>query len=330
MPDMNRRQALTLTGGAALVALARPSFAQNADAAQTSSAGVTLEQAPGYQRFAVGDATVTGLADGTFKLTAELMPTLDEAAFERAMRDAFLNVEGGAYAAPVNAFLVQRGGRTVLIDAGGSPRFQPTMGALDEQLEAAGVAAADVDAVLMTHLHPDHTGGLIGPTGAAFPNAELVVREEEIAFWTDPATRAALPEPMRPLVDALNATLALYEGRIVRSSGDAEVAPGITPVHLPGHTPGHTGYRIADDGEQLLIWGDVIHAAAIQFAEPRAFVAYDSDPETAVATRLRVLDEVATDRVRVAGMHMPFPGLGHVVREGAGYRLVQSEWEYRG
>ena len=230
----------------------------------------------------------------------------------------------------MNAFLVQRGERTVLIDAGGSPRFPPTMGALDEQLHAAGVAAADVGAVLLTHLHPDHTGGLVGPAGAAFPNAELIVREEEIAFWTDPATRTALPEPMRPPVDALNATLALYEGRIVRFFGDAEVAPGITPVHLPGHTPDIQAIGSPTAVSSCSFGGDVIHAAAVQFAEPRAFVAYDSDPQTAVATRLRVLDEVATDRVRVAGMHMPFPGLGHVVRDGASYRLVQSEWEYRG
>lgn len=126
---------------------------------------------------------------------------------------------------------------------------------------------------------------------------------------------------MRPLVDALAAALAPYEGRIRTFSGEVEVAPGMTAVPLPGHTPGHTGYRVADGDRQLLIWGDVVHAAPIQMANPHAFVVYDSDPQTAVATRPRVLDMAAADELRVAGMHVP-PGVYRVERVEDAYRLA--------
>ena len=297
----NRRAALAL-GASAVAALALP----RAALART---------------IAVGDMTVTPLLDGTFALTPELMPTLDAAAFAAALEAGGAEVQDGAFMAPVNAYLVRSGGRTVLVDAGGSPGFAPTMGALDERLADLGVAAGAIEAVVMTHLHPDHTGGLLAPDGAAFPNAEIVVAEAELAHWTDPATRAALPEPMRPLVDALAAALAPYEGRIRIFTGEAEVAPGMTAVALPGHTPGHMGYRVVDGDGQLLIWGDVVHAAPIQMANPQAFVAYDSDPQTAVATRLRVLDMAAADGMRVAGMHVP-PGVHRVERAGEAYRLT--------
>lgn len=285
-------------------------------------AALAFSRAAHAQTVFVGDLTVTPLLDGTFALTPELMPTLDAEAFAAALEAGGADASDGAFMAPVNAYLVHGSGRTVLVDAGGSPAFAPTMGALNERLAELGVGAGEIEAVVMTHLHPDHTGGLLGPDGAAaFPNAEIVVAETELAHWTDPATRAALPEPMRPLVDALAAVLKPYEGRIRTFAGEGEVVPGLTAVALPGHTPGHTGYRVADGDGQLLIWGDVVHAAPIQMANPQAFVAYDSDPQTAVATRLRVLDMTAADGLRVAGMHVP-PGVHVVEREGDAYRLT--------
>lgn len=304
MPSQpNRRDALALTASAAAVlALPRIAFAD---------------------AIAIGEMTVTPILDGTFAVTADLMPTLGAEAFGAALEAGGGEAKGEAFMAPVNAYLVRGRGRTVLVDAGGSPAFAPTMGALDERLAELGVAPDTIDAVVMTHLHPDHTGGLLGPDGAAFPNAEVVVAETELAHWTDPATRAALPEPMRPLVDALAAALAPYEGRLRTFTGEAEVSPGMTAVALPGHTPGHTGYRLADGSQQLLIWSDVVHAAPIQMANPQAFVAYDSDPQAAVATRLRVFDMATADGMRVAGMHVP-PGVHRVERAGNAYRLVAA------
>ena len=302
--DPTRRDALAMTASAAAaLALPRTAFGQS---------------------IAVGETTVTPILDGTFAVTADLMPTLDPDAFAAALRAGGAEATGGAFMAPVNAYLVRGRGRTVLIDAGGSAAFAPTMGALDERLAELGVMPEAIEAVVMTHLHPDHTGGLLGPDGAAFPNAEIVVAETELAHWTDPATRAALPEPMRPLVDALAAALAPYEGRVRTFEGDADVVPGLTAFPLPGHTPGHTGYRVTDGDGQLLVWGDVVHAAPIQMANPQVYVAYDSDPQSAVGTRLRAFDMAAADGLRVAGMHLP-PGVHRVERSGDAYRLRAAE-----
>lgn len=156
-----RRAALALTASAvALLALPRAALTQT---------------------ITVGDVTVTPLLDGAFALTPELMPTLDAATFAAALEAGGAEARGGVFMVPVNAYLVRSGGHMMLVDAGGSPAFAPTMGALDERLVDLGIAASEVEAVVMTHLHPDHTGGLIGPDGAAFPNAEIVVAETELA-----------------------------------------------------------------------------------------------------------------------------------------------------
>lgn len=236
--------------------------------AVASAAGALLPRSILADAIPVGEASVTPLLDGTFALTPDLMPTLDAAAFAAALAAGGTSAEGGAFMAPVNVFLVRAGGRTALIDASGSPVFAPTMGALSGRLTDLGVAPAEIDAVMMTHLHPDHTDGLLGPDGAAFPNAEIVVAEGGLTHWTDPATRAALPEPMRPLVDALAAALAPYGDRVRTYAGGAEVMPGLVAVPLPGHTPGHAGYRLGDGGDALLIRGDVVHAAPIQMGPP--------------------------------------------------------------
>lgn len=292
--------------------------------AQTAPAG-GIAQAPAVQRIAVGDAVVTAIADGTIPLGPEVFPDVSADEFGAAMRAAFLSPD--AYNGHVTTYLVQRGGETVLIDAGGSAQMAPTLGRLPDNLAAAGVAPGDIGTILITHLHPDHIGALLAG-GEAFPNAELVVREAEITFWSDPATRAALPAEMHWLFDSVGAALAGYEGRIRRFADDGEVVPGIESVFLPGHTPGHTGYRIAS-GDGLLMWGDIVHAAPLQMPNPRVTIGFDADPQVAMETRLRLLDEVVADRTLVSGTHLPFPGFGHIEKAGEGYRFVPTEWQYQ-
>lgn len=279
-------------------------------------------QAPAYQRITVGDAVVTAVADGHFTFDHTVLANVTADEFAEALDAAFL--PKGPYPTPVNAFVVHTGGKTVLIDSGATTAMAATAGRTRANLAAAGVDAADVDLILITHLHPDHVGGITADGAAVFPNAELVVRAEELAFWTDPA----LPDAAKATAENAKAAIAPYAGNTTPLASDGSVATGIDSMFLPGHTPGHTGYRIHSGGEQLIIWGDIAHMAPVQLPDPGRYMAFDVVPEQAVATRRKILDEVATDRLLVAGMHLPFPAFSHIERAGAGYRLVRKDWQY--
>jgi glyoxylase-like metal-dependent hydrolase (beta-lactamase superfamily II) len=280
------------------------------------------DQAPGFYRMAVGEHVVTAVNDGVFDLPLSILNDI-------APEDASAMLTG-AFRRPtprltINSYVVQSGGRTVLIDTGAGTTMGGTAGRLLPTLAAAGIQPDQVDLVLMTHLHPDHTAGLATADGlAVFPNAALACAAAEAEFWLDGEADAA-PEAMRPYVQSAQAAVRPYRERLTRL-GTQPAAPGISPVPLPGHTPGHLGYRIGDGADALLIWGDVVHVPDVQVPRPEIGVAFDADPAAAIATRQRVLDMAATDRLAVAGMHVHFPAFSHVARDGSGYRLIPEAW----
>lgn len=323
MPQIDRRSLVAAAAAATALPLAA-ARAQPAPAGTDQIPG----QIPGAMRTDVGAIRVSVLSDGYFDLGLDLMLGADPAAFARLKTAAFLP-EGPSVRGGVNAFVVRSGARTVLIDAGGAALFGPSMGRLPAALAAAGVAPEAIDTVALTHMHPDHLGGLLAAGGgAAFPNAELAVHRDDWAFWTDPASAATIPEPMRFALDAAIAAVAPYADRARLLSDGDEVAPGLNLVALPGHTPGHSGYRVSNGDAQALIFGDVVHSALMQMAHPDWGVVFDADPAQAAATRARVLDMAAADRMLIAGMHVAFPAFGHVARVGEGYALVPMGWDY--
>ncbi len=283
---------------------------------------VPTGQAPGIYRKRFGDRVVTTISDGGMPADPAMLQNI-------ALAESLAILDAARRPAPlmtaVNVFVIQSAGQTILVDAGAGTLMVPTTGRMMGNLAAAGIAPGDVDAVLMTHLHIDHVGGLLDAGGApAFPNADLLIPQGEADFWFDDAQEAAAPEAKRPGFALARRMTAPYGAR-VKLFADAP-APGIEAIALPGHTPGHTGYALGSGADRLLIWGDVMHAPEIQARRPAAAVPFDVDPALALATRKAILARAAEERLLVAGMHMHFPAFQYVVADGDGYALRPIPW----
>lgn len=283
-------------------------------------------QVVGVYRRGVGDAVVTSLLDGYLELDPAMLTGSDEETNARLLREAFLSA--GPVNTAINAYAIETGDRTVVVDGGAGSAFGPTSGMMPTALEAAGVTPESVDVVVATHLHPDHIGVFAREGAATFPNAELVLHPAEHAFWTDEANFAGAPDMMRNFAAMARAAIAPYAERTRMLEDGATVAPGVEVMALPGHTPGHCGLMVTSGDAAVLLWGDIVHIGPIQFARPQVTIPFDVDQPMAAATRARVLDMAATDRLEIAGSHVDYPSFGHVERAGEGYRFVKGRWDH--
>ncbi len=277
---------------------------------------------PGFYMAKVGGISVTSILDGGMALADDLMLHTDAKTLDDAREREFLP-KSNEFPAFVNAFIVDTGSKITMIDTGGAG-MAPGLGRVRNTMAALGVQARKIDEIVLTHAHPDHTNGLLNGGGLPnFTKAKIRIHEKELAFWYDDAMKekyagkAALFDMARKNLDPYK-----KKGQIETFGDNADLGGGISTVFLPGHTPGHSGVRISSGGEQLLIWGDIVHVPAVQFAHPDVSIAFDIDPELAARTRAKIFAEIAADRVRLAGMHLVFPALGHMAPEGTGYRFV--------
>ncbi len=279
---------------------------------------------PGIHSIQIGDVTVTALNDGQFQADYGTVAGLGQAETETLLRDSF------RFAPPrisVSCFLIEAAGRRIIVDFGAGGKFGALLGYAMSRLADLEIEPNSIDTILLTHAHVDHIGGLMDDGGAPiFDNAELVVNAAEVAFWSDDAIRGGAPDDAKGYFDLARTAFSAYAGRTRHISDKQAVLPGITAHHLPGHTPGHTGYIIESAGQSLFIWADTVHLPGIQFARPDAGVTFDTDAEQARATRRRVFDMTANDRVMVAGIHHDFPLFGHVRRSGDAYAFEPVVW----
>lgn len=313
---------LSLAVAAAAGALAAAPPAR-AEAPQQAKA-----QAPGWYRMQLGDFEVTALYDGHIDLDSAILKDAKPADIERLLARSF---QTSPNMTSVNGYLINTGAKLVLVDAGAAGLFGPTLGRLLANLKAAGYAPEQVDAVLITHLHGDHVGGVTADGRMAFPNATVHVDRRESDYWLSKANLDAAPKEAKAFFEGAQASAAPYvaAGRWKTYDGDAELVPGIRPFsygRAPGHTPGHAGYLVESKGSKLLVWGDVVHSAAVQFAHPEVTIAFDADTAAARATRRRVYEQAAREKLLVAAAHVSFPGLGRIRKEGGGYAWVPVEY----
>ena len=280
---------------------------------------------PSFYRFKLGTIEITVVSDGTLAFPAETLWG-DKAEDARGLLTSRFHTPRPV-GLEINTILVNTGDKLLLIDAGcGVDKFQKTTGRLIGNLAAAGYAPGDIDMVLLTHAYFDHLWGISDAKNASllFPSAEFIASETEVAFWRGPALTDKLPPAQQPRITRTNLKLASPRLRLIRPG--AEVAPGVTTFDTPGHTPGHISVRISSGREEMLLTGDVVVGSEVNFLHPEWPFGFDLDVPMGIKTRMAFLDRAAADRTLVSSYHLPFPGFGHVVREGGGYRWLPADW----
>lgn len=288
-----------------------------------AAAPIQHKQVAGFYRATVGAFEVTALLDATSAFDvhwlraqpAEIQPL----AAKQFQHD-------GKLAGTVAAFLINTGKQLILVDTGSGGFWGgPEMGHLTESLRASGYRPEQVDLVLLTHLHADHVGGLRNPDGTRrFPNATVSMLQADSDFWLSEEIARQAPAEAKEFFDIAQASARPYlaAGRWKPIAPGAEVVPGVRPRPIPGHTPGHTGYEVSSNGQSLLIVGDAVHVAQVQFERPDIGVVFDGDGATADKSRAALFEEVARTGQLIGGPHLPFPSLGRLRKEGSGYVWV--------
>ncbi|HPG81158.1 MAG TPA: MBL fold metallo-hydrolase [Piscinibacter sp.] len=283
-------------------------------------------QAPGYYRMMLGDFEVTALSDGTVGLHVEkLLQGTTPKKVESALAKWRL---GLPLETSVNGYLVNTGSKLVLIDAGAGGLFGPTLGKLVANLKASGYTPEQVDEIYITHMHPDHVGGLAADGKVVFPNAVVRADQADADFWLSAANLEAAPKDSKGFFQGAQASLKPYvdAGRFKAISADEELVPGIKAVATHGHTKGHRNYVVESKGQKLVLWGDLMHVAAVQFATPAVTIAFDTDQKAALAQRRKAFADAAKQGYFIGASHLSFPGIGHLSAQGAGYSFQPTNY----
>jgi glyoxylase-like metal-dependent hydrolase (beta-lactamase superfamily II) len=326
MTERSRRDVLTGVAAAALLA----PFAMRAPA--QAAAPFANKQVPGYYRSKVGSFEVTAVTDGA----REAAPANN---FVRNMQrpevDEAFTAAGYNKASPRTSFtpiVVNTGQKLIVIDTGlGPAAFEQSKGAAGQfqtNLQAAGIDRNAVDVVIISHFHGDHITGLLGADGKPlYPNAEVMVPESEYKFWMDDGNLARAPDAAKGGFNNARRIMGALGGTLTQYGSDKELVPGIRSMPTPGHTPGHHSHIISSGSATLLVQADVTAGPALLFVRnPGWHGAFDADGPMAEATRRKVYDQAAADRMLVQGYHFPFPSAAHIEKDGAGYRFMPAMW----
>jgi len=315
MMDPLRRRILAAAGLAGL-GIAAPALAK---------APLAAGQSLGVHRMKLGDFEVTTLLDGYL----DVPPTVligDPELLKQLLSSAGLG--SGAIRLPVNTFLVNTGEKLVLIDAGGARMLGPTAGRLPLALAQAGIEPAQIDEVYITHMHGDHLHGTVTPEGAKlFPNAVLRIARADVDYWGSAAVEAAAPDNQKGRFVAAKRAIAAYGDRLQPFELGAQLTPGITSVAAAGHTPGHSCYMVQSGNARLLLLGDTMHVAPVQFPRPEITVAFDWEQPRARAARKQLFDMAAKENILIGAVHVSFPGIGRLRAVGEGYAFDPLPWQ---
>lgn len=281
-------------------------------------------QIPGIYHRMVGDIVVSTISDGYLNGDVEGLIGIETTEAKDILGNAYRPVRRTS----VNCFLVFSGEKIALIDTGCGDYMGPTAGRLFDNLKVMGISTDDIDTVLLTHLHPDHVGGLVDKeTGRKnFPNAEIGVYEKEFGHWFNSEAQAQAEGMQGFFFGIAQNHLGPYKDDALRVFSQGEVFPGIHAIESPGHTPGHTVFLIESGSEQLIVWGDTIHVQEIQIRHPEVGINFDTDQVLAAQSRQKLFNRAASEEILTGGMHTHFPGFGRLRQAKTGFDFHQEAW----
>jgi glyoxylase-like metal-dependent hydrolase (beta-lactamase superfamily II) len=301
-------------------------FAERLAGQAMAKAPLANTQVPAFYRFKLGAFEGTVVSDGPLILgepQPDMYVGVSKEAFTKALADNFLPTENVAF--EQNALVINTGSHLVLFDTGmgDSKLLGPTTGRLIANLKAAGIDPKDIDAVALTHAHPDHCWGLLTENGSRnFPNAQIYIAQADLDFWTDEARLSQ--DAIKDFVEGARKQLLPNRDRIVFIKDGQEFLPGIQAMAAPGHTVGHVIFLISSQGKILCNMGDVVHHHIIPVEQPRLEFSFDTDPKQGAESRVRVFDMLSSSRIPSITYHFVWPGIGHIAKQGTGYRYFPT------
>ena len=267
----------------------------------------------------LGSARIDTLSDGNLVLPMSFVTEHEGAGAVMAE----FGISGDAVEPPCNVTLLRDGTNTVLFDVGSGHDFMPTAGKLAEAMDALGVTAQEITHVVFTHAHPDHLWGLLDEFDEPiFADATFMIGKAEWDYWMDPATVDTIGTERQSFAVGAQRRLSVLEDRIVTFGDGEEIIPGVAARATFGHTPGHMAYEIRNGSDACMVLGDCISNHHLAFARPDWMSGSDQDPDMGIATRVKLLDQLAAEQMRIVGFHLPEGGMGRVERAGDAYRFV--------
>jgi len=315
-PNLSRRSLLALGAGLGASAMLGETALAKAPKVGTQPAY--------FYRFPLGDAEVTVVSDGLLPLgppKGTFIGVPDDEV-KKMLTDNFLSAENVVL--EQNSPIVNTGDKLILFDTGmgTSKMFGATTGRQQKSMAEAGIKPGDIDAVVLSHAHIDHIGGIVGADGKPlFPNAQYYITQADFDFWTD---EGKLGGPFKDFIVHARKNLLPVRDRIVFIKDGQEFLPGVQAIAAPGHTVGHTIFTVSSAGKSFVFLGDLSHHPVLLLEKPRMEFSYDSDPKQAAATRVQLLDMIAANKLPVMSYHYAWPGFGHVAKAGDGFHYYPA------